>query len=295
MSAAQSNTGDHAFDRTMVEVGELGLEANVAELDNLGHTVVKGVLDESQVARARETIVNLMEKKLGREIDIGRENTSDFQGVNLASYLLFSNPVFEEVVQAARPLALIYYLLGRSALLSSMTCHFKAPAGQPLPLHSDNGNGIPAPYSMVSQVANVNYALTEYSEERGSLAIVPGSHRLCRSPNTTEADLREQTRNPAAVSMNLSPGDCVVWHGNTWHGSFVRQVPGIRINLAVYFCRQYIVTQERFNEYVPNEFLERHANNTRLLTLLGQKQAYGWGAGGPDWSKFARMPRGLFD
>ena len=292
---ARLATADHSFNETMSEISELGLDDYVAQLDNVGYTVVKRAITESQVDRARSTIVGVMEQKIGRKIDIDTEDSTDFQGLSLASYLLFENAVFEEIVQASKPLALIYCLLGRSVLLSSMTCHFKAPGGQPLALHSDNGNGIPAPYSMASQAANVNYALTEYSAENGSLAIVPGSHRLCRPPSGAETDLRVGTCNPDAVAMNLEPGDCVVWHGNTWHGSLVRQVPGIRLNLAVYFCRQYIVTQERFNEYVPKEFLERHSNNTRLLRMLGQTQPYGWSNEGPDWTKFAQMPRGLFD
>lgn len=290
-----AETQDSAYNETINQIGQLGLTDNLLELDTVGYTTLRGVLTSDQVERARKAILNVMERKLERDIDLDGEDSDDLNGVSLASYLLFEDPVFEEIVQASRPLSMIHYLLGRSALLSSMTCHFKASGGAPLALHSDNGNGITAPYSMVSQVANVNYALTEYSKEKGALAMVPGSHRFCRSPHPFETMLGGEHGNPNAVAMDLRPGDCVVWHGNTWHGSFVRQVPGIRMNLAVYFCRQYIVTQEKFNEYVPEEFLNRHANNSRLLTLLGQKQAYGWDAEGPNWDKFARAPRGQFD
>ena len=77
-------------------------------------------------------------------------------------------------------------------------------------------------------------------------------------------------------------GDAVIWHGNSWHGSFVRQIPGIRMNLAVYFNRQYIQTQERHGDVVPDEVRERHANDTRFLNLLGAKQPYGWRKDGPE-------------
>ena len=101
--------------------------------------------------------------------------------------------------------------------------------------------------------------------------------------------------NPKAVAMDIDPGDAVVWHGNSWHGSFVREIPGIRMNLAVYFNRQYIQTQERHGDVVPDAVRERHANDTRFLNLLGAKQPYGWQKAGPDYSKFALMPRGLYD
>ncbi len=193
------------------------------------------------------------------------------------------------------PLALITYLLGESCILSSMGCHFKGPGGMPLPLHSDNGNGMPPPYPSYSQVANVNYALTPYSLEAGALAMVPGSHRLARPPRPDEMVLGGPETNPKAVAMDIQPGDAVVWHGNTWHGSFARHIPGIRMNLAVYFCRQYVQSQEQHKGVVPEDVLARHADNERFQVLLHQKQPYGWQTEGPDYALMARNPRGLYD
>ena len=284
-----------AREATLAEIAELGLEANVAELDAVGYTTVKGAIDADQVARAKAAIIRVMERKTGLSVDADAEQQAAWDGVSLAHYLLFEDEVFESIVVAPKPLALISYLLGRSCVLSSMTCHFKGKGGSPLMLHSDNGNGIPAPFSMISQVANCNYALTPYSREAGALAMVPSSHRLCRHPRADESTLDDDNCNPNAVPMDLSPGDCVVWHGNTWHGSFKRQVPGIRMNLAVYFARQYIVTQERYDRAVPQAMLDRYANDQRFLRLMSQRQPYNYDAAGPDWGKFADMPRGQFD
>lgn len=295
MGAALVDPDRVARDKTLAEIDGLGLGPNIAELDLLGYTTVKGAIPPEAAARAREAIVGVMQRKTGHAVDIDQEGGDLFEGVSLAHYLLFEAPVFEDIAMADKPLALMSYLLGRSCKLSSMTCHFKGPGGSPLPLHSDTGNGMPAPFSMVSQVANVNYALTPYSEEAGALGMVPGSHRLCRQPRPDEIMLGGEHGNPNAVAMDLQPGDAVVWHGNTWHGSFERKMPGIRMNLATYFARHYVVTQEKFGEYVPAEFLERHANNPRMLQILGQNQGYGWNADGPDWAKFAMSPGGQFD
>ena len=182
-------------------------------------------------------------------------------------------------------------------------------------LHSDNGNGIPPPFSTTSIVANVNYALTPYSRAAGALAMVPGSHRLLRQPSASEnfrahgstgsehgaksrsEDAGDITWNdpPGIVSMDLAPGDAVVWHGNTWHGSFRRELPGVRMNLAVYFNRQFVQTQERHGDAVPADVLTRHANDERFKILLGAKQPYGWQHEGPDYSVMARNPQGQFD
>jgi hypothetical protein len=85
------------------------------------------------------------------------------------------------------------------------------------------------------------------------------------------------------------------WHGNTWHGSFRRDLAGVRMNLAVYFCRQFVQTQERHKGVVPPEVLERHHNDERFKILLGAKQPYGWLAEGPDYALMNRNPRGLYD
>lgn len=296
VASGQSGDPDRsAREATLNEIRDLGLETHLGELESVGYTTVKGAISPDQAARARAAIIRVMERKSGHAVDLTAESGEQFGGISLAHYLLFEDEVFEEIALAQRPLALLNYLIGRSAVLSSMTCHFKGPGGACLPLHSDNSNGIPAPFSMISQVANVNYALTPYSEAAGALAMVPASHRLCRGPRADEVMLGGESGNPNAIAMDLEPGDAVVWHGNTWHGSFERQIPGIRMNLAVYFCRQYVVTQEKFGEFVPDTFLERHANNPEMLRILGQRQAYQWDAAGPNWNNFAQMPRGQFD
>ena len=283
-----------ALNRTLAAIAELGLGENLIELETQGFTTVKGVLSDSQIERAKAAILARAERDAGHSIDPDAATAEDCEGMTYIPYMLYEDEVFEEILMAREPLALITYLLGESCLLSSMGCHFRGPGGMYLPLHSDNGNGIPAPFTSFSQVANVNYALTPYTREAGALAMVPGSHKLARQPKPDESDLGDNA-NPNAISMNIDPGDAVIWHGNSWHGSFVRKLPGVRMNLAVYFNRQYIQTQERHGTTVPEEVLARHANNPRFLHLLAGKQPYGWQKEGPDYSKFALMPRGLYD
>jgi len=283
------------LDRVLGEISRLGLEQNLIELETRGYTTVSGALAPDTVVRTREAILRRVERETGRRIDIDQATTEDYEGMKYIPYLLYDDEVFEEILMEPRPLALITYLLGESCILSSMGCHFKGPGGVPLPLHSDNGNGMPAPFPAYSQTANINYALTPYSREAGALAMVPGSHKLARQPRPDEAILDAGQANPSALSMDLAPGDAVIWHGNTWHGSFARQIPGIRMNLAVYMCRQYVQSQERHARVVPQDVLARHANNERFLTLLHQQQPYGWQQEGPDYALMAQNPRGLYD
>ncbi len=293
--ATQFDRKPSALDRVMAEIGAQELEPHLVELEAQGFTTIPAVLPEQTIERAKRVILDRVERLTGRQIDSETATAEDYEGMTYLPYLLYDDEIFEEILLEPKPLALITYLLGESCILSSMGCHFKGPGGMPLPLHSDNGNGMPAPYPAYSQVANVNYALTLYSMEAGALAMVPGSHRLARPPRPDEMVLGGDATNPKAVSMDLRPGDVVVWHGNTWHGSFARQVPGIRMNLAVYFCRQYVQSQEQHKGVVPDEVLARHANDERFQVLLHQKQPYGWQTEGPDYTLMARNPRGLYD
>ncbi len=297
MALATTKDADRAdpLTRILDSVQVLGLAGQLIELTTAGYAVIKGVLALEQIERAKEAILRRVERSTGRRIDADAETGEHWSGQTYVPYLLYDDQVFEEILMAPKPLTLITYLLGESCLLSSIGCHFKGPGGEPLMLHSDNGNGMPAPFSPISMVANVNYALTPYSREAGALAIVPGSHELARQPTARERRLDGDRANPAARAMDLEPGDAVVWHGNTWHGSFARQIPGVRMNLAVYFNRQHIQTQEQHKGVVPESVLERHRNDQRFRVLLGAKQPYGWRHEGPDYSLMARNPHGLYD
>lgn len=279
------------------EIQLLELEPNVAELEVFGFTVIEDAMPMAAVERAREVILDLAEQRMGRRPDLDNEPSLEgfaeyeaktdpawraHQQWELFTFLLFRDPVFEDFLLNPKPLALLTYLLGQSCLLSSMTCHFKGPGEQSaLGLHSDNGNGLIAPFPPYSQVANCNYALTDYSEEGGALAVVPGSHRLARQPVGREGTLGGEHGNPNAIPLEIPAGSAVVWHGNTWHGSYPRSVAGIRMNLATYFCRQQLQTQERYKDNVPEDVLERRGNDPRFRTLMGGDTSYGWTEDGP--------------
>jgi hypothetical protein len=261
------------------EIRALGLETNLAELEAFGFSVFRDALSPELTRQLRDAVLCSAEKNFRRKLDLERE--TELHDVKLAPYLLFTNSVFEQALLNPGPLALISYLLGYSCLLSSLTSHVKGPGEVGLLLHSDTSNGVPAPFSPYSHVANCNYALTDYSEAGGSLAMVPASHRYFRQPTRFEVALSGQDRNPDAIAIEVPAGTAIVWHGNTWHGSFPRQIPGLRLNLSMYFCRQYMDPQEDYRRNVPSDVLERHGKASRLATLLGVRTYHGWREEGP--------------
>jgi hypothetical protein len=283
-------TATPELNRVYRDIRALGLETHLAELEAFGFTVIRDALAPELTRDLRNAVIASWQDHFGRTLDL--DNETDLREVQLAPYLLYKDPVFEQAVLNPKPLALITYLLGYSCWLSSLTSHVKGPGEAGLLLHSDTANGMPAPFSPYSQVANCNYALTDYTEEGGALAMVPGSHRLCRQPSGIENKLAGNARNPHAVPVEVPAGSAIVWHGNTWHGSFPRLKPGLRVNLAVYFCRQYMAPQEIYGDCVPADLLERHGRESRMAQLLGLNHFNGWRGDGPEMKQLRALSAG---
>lgn len=315
IEARMAGDSDAALARTLATIESLGLTQHVLDLELKGYTVVPDVLSADRVERAKSAILRRAEGVAEHKIDPEKATAEDFNGMNYLHYLLFDDPVFPEILLEPKPLALMSYLLGESCVLSSMGCHFRGPGGMPLAVHADgSADGLMTPASMV---ANCNYALTPYTQENGAVVLFPGSHRRVRQPTLHEnwmtadgqtvMDVMAKQLEPAeldkiqwqqptgAVTIECNPGDAVIWHGNSWHGGWRREAPGTRINLACYFCRPHMATQELRGDTGHQEVFERYANEPRFAQLLGSKVFNGWREEGPDFTGARTNPRGLFD
>ena len=63
-----------------------------------------------------------------------------------------TDPVFEEILMAEKPLAIVSYLVGESCVLSNLGCHFKAPGPTGIvALHADTRG--PQPFATHAQTA----------------------------------------------------------------------------------------------------------------------------------------------
>ncbi len=261
-------------------IARLGLEPNVAQLEAYGFTYIEGVLDADTLTTARQAILDLAEAQTGVKPNLDTGEGHD--NLRLIPYLMPRHPIFQDVLMNEKMLALVTYLVGKQCQLSSMTCHFKGMGrGGEIGLHTDTG--MPAPLPRYSQVATVNYAMVDYTKESGALAIVPESHKRARNPKPLESRLAGANENPDAIPVEMPAGSMAIWHGNTWHGSYPRMVPGLRLNLAVYFARPWMKLQERYGAELDPEVVARHGNNPRFRQLVGLNEYYGWKEEGPNF------------
>lgn len=268
-------------DAVNAEIDRLGLGKHVVELDQQGFTIIPpDKIGEPTNARVLEAVIRIAEEASGVKVDletgssVGQGNRPDgslFPWQDDYGDLLTKDPVFQELVLNEPILAMVTYLLGEHAELSNtLGAWFRgpsdAPAGFVTPsLHSDN-YGVPSPFPPYAQVCNATLALTEYSREGGCLGFIPGSHKLMRHPLATNEFLDQW------VPAECPAGSVIFWHGNTWHTiGNPRTIPGIRISLALVFCRPHMLPISP-QKGVTQEMVDR--NGPRFARLVGLHNRY---------------------
>lgn len=286
----------NAVDAMLAPIRELGLEQYVAELEQYGYTVIppERVATPEFVERVRDAVLRVAHERTGVEHALNRSGAAgSYETFPIRSdqyllyYLLFEDEVFEEWLENPALAAVVDYMMGGQAQLSSMVSFVKwrdpnAKPGDPATgLHSDSP-GSPEgllPFSH-SNVCNVALCLTDYTRDDGCIAMVPGSHRLGRVPRPDEGVDR-------AVPVEGPTGSLIAWLGNTWHGAFPKLTEGLRLNVTSYHCHPALKTQEHYAEAVPEEMLARRSE--RFRHLVGAYEPLGWTVNGPDEDRMIKQ------
>lgn len=240
-----------------------GFEGHIAHLELYGYTVVEGAISAGEVEAISARLLELASEP---DVDV---DPSRYAGRTQEVFLLLmrGGKAFEDLILNPSTFPIITYLLGESCTLSSLTGYVKgAGAETALGVHSDTAY-VPDPLPPYAQIANVNFVLSPYTVEDGCLSIVPGSHRYCHRP-------REGQGLNEVVPVEAPAGSAIVFHGNTWHGAYPRVTPGLRLTVSALYCRMYMRPQERYDEIVDEDVIER--NPPTFRRLLGLDLPTGW-------------------
>ena len=110
-------------------------------------------------------------------------------------------------------------ILGPDIVLHHTKLFLKPPqTGSPFPLHQDWSYFPTARDSMIAAVIHVSAA----TDDMGCLRVVPGSHRLGRAAATSgqgESDVLDEYSLDTATPVEAQPGDVLLFHAFTLHGS----------------------------------------------------------------------------
>jgi hypothetical protein len=270
---------------------QLGLESNIAELEAFGFTIVP---PEKAAPRA------VFDRMLEAVLAIGR--AEDELKVSMANrpqaerpvygralfHLLHKHPVFAEGAINPVGLTLARYMMGASCHLWNTSSLVKEGPVGTTRMHCDS-MGVPTPLPPNGVVCNVSWILTDYTKEKGTFCMVPSSHRWCRHP--TDVDQPKFMGGPndddIGVPVEAAPGSLIVFHGNTWHGTYPKTDEGLRSHFVYMYARNYVRPAER-NDDIPDALIETYGPD--FARLCGRAAWQGYGEEGPslDGLKAAR-------
>ena len=256
------------------ELRQLGLETNIVELEAFGFTVVppEKVAPQDFCRDVREALERTMLRRYGPD-GLSEERWSNVNDIQ--RFMLWEDPIFEKLSYNPAGLGLAEWLLGTDCVLSLCAAWVKGPGEVRTGIHGDYLD--PALVAQPEQMNNCNmhYMLTDYTEDDGSISFVPGSHKWRRQ--VTPDDSRYWA--DRAVAVEAPAGSMVIWGNHTWHGSYPKKTPGLRMTLQCEYMRRRRQTEEAYRETVTQEALDR--NPVRFAGLMDVYSLFPFGKN--DW------------
>ncbi|MGB1089037.1 MAG: phytanoyl-CoA dioxygenase family protein, partial [Alphaproteobacteria bacterium] len=169
---------------------------------------------------------------------------------------------FLALVERKETEAIAGHLLGRDFLLSSLTGHlFKGPTHEAQLIHRDQGQ-VPASAPFPALV-NLFYLLDDFTPERGSTLVVPGSHRWAPEHLIKPPPLE------MAVQVSAPAGSLFAFEGRLWHGAGINQTGHARRSISVFCSAPWLRQQENGGATYLQDVLD-NASDT-LKVRLGLK------------------------
>ncbi len=280
------------LNETYRKARELGIETNLAELEAFGFTIVEPgkVAPKAFTDRMLEAVLRIADKEDPAATHLGTREQKDKPAYGRQLFhLLEKDPIFGEAVMNPVALTIGRYLMGASARLYSTVAFYKNGEAGCTNMHSDSV-GMPPPLPYFGNVCNISWILTDYTEQNGTFFIVPGSHRYCRHPTPIEQPQMMGGPNDNAIGIPIiaKPGSLFVFHGNTWHGTYPKKTPDVRVHVVTALCRNYVDPAEDYGD-LPDAVVDKLGPD--FARLIGRKAWQGYGSAGPQYDRIIAVQR----
>lgn len=201
-----------------------------------GYAVIRRVFAPDEVARlhAESERIRAQAAAYQRSFRSGNFITVVDNGiVRAALWPALISPICDAIRTDARMLAIVRPLIGSTLRSLTSQFHWKPP-GSPVGVnfHTDRANRTPAPEyrDIDTSFVQTGLAVDPMVAENGPLLVVPGSHRRAQvlmdaSGNYGTGDAGREIvtqggyREEDLLPLLAAPGDVVLWHPDTIHGS----------------------------------------------------------------------------
>jgi len=244
-------------------------EAQRTQYETDGYVVVRGVLDAAEVARvlARARAIAhgdhppTARPSVMRDIHFAKGLLPMPEDPELALWKIMNgdrfDPVLDAAMRAPGVLDAVEGLLGEDLLAFLFMLIYKPPR-VPDSVHPFHQDGLYFNFEPHDQVAGAWIALDPVSDENGTLCVVPGTHRMPIAEHEALPGINagafaakgiegSPEALERAVSLDLAPGDAVLFHPHLYHRTGGNHTDRHRRVITIHFasarCRSLTPTQ----------------------------------------------------
>ena len=217
-----------------------------------GFAIIEGVLSPGQVVETRE--------ELYRIANVTPTGRNDFEGFSTRRiYAMFAKTrVMDGPATHPLVLGVLDRVLGRYQL-SQPTVIQIGPGETPQNLHTDDSvYPLPRPHEEV--VANVMWAIDDFTTENGATHILPDSHGAAEPP----ADRFDYSK---TIQGTMPAGSINIFIGSLFHAGGANRTEKPRMGVVMEYCATWLRPQENHCLAVPKAIVRELPE--RLQELLG--------------------------
>lgn len=241
------------------ELGVTSTTLSLAEkqqLDEQGYLLLPGIMNEIWLAALRTRYEELMVK----EGQLAGLEVHQEKGTRRLADLVNKGEVFDRVYTHPKVLAAVFHVLSGDFKLSSLNGRDALPGEGHQALHADWGHREPdEPFHVVNSL----WMLDGFTRDNGATRVVPGTHRLGKTPREALAD--PAGIHPEQVLAIAPAGTVLVFNAHLWHGGTQNTTRRTRRALHSYYTAREFPQQLDQRQYLRLETYRRISPAARYL------------------------------
>jgi ectoine hydroxylase-related dioxygenase (phytanoyl-CoA dioxygenase family) len=183
----------------------------IKNLDKQGYLIRENLLDPKLLETYRTALAELEQVEIEKN---KQQKENEGWGVFIR-HMLDKNPIFVDLIQFPPVLSVVKAMMGPLVRLRGLSARISYPSkGQlhqtPMHTHLRTISSPLPPWFSQPHGIDVLIYLDDLNEERGTVTVIPGSHKwLDKEPG--------DEHNGKELELQLKAGSAIILHSNIWH------------------------------------------------------------------------------